>query len=296
MEEIQRYMEDKTTQLQEILNMVTAFLVKYSFNILGAIIILLAGFWIAAQAAKMFANFLTKKKIDITLSHFGANVVRFLIMLFTVIMALDKLGITMTPFVAALSGAAFGASFAFQGPLMNYGAGLTIILTRPFVVGDTVTIDNCSGVVEDVNLALTALRNEDGVRITIPNKHIVGEILYNSKNYKMVDQKIGISYSSDSRKAVSLILDILAANPNVTEKPKPQVGIAEFGDSAVVLGLRYWVPTVQYYEILYGVNDAVFEGLKKAGVAIPFPQREVRILEGKSAPAATPAAGAGKLV
>lgn len=281
MEEVQRYMQDKTTKLQEVLNLVTEFLVKYSFNILGAIIILVLGFWIAAQVAAMFARFLTKKKFDITLTHFASNVVRFLIILFTVIMALDKLGITMTPFVAALSGAAFGASFAFQGPLMNYGAGLTIILTRPFVVGDTVTIQDCSGVVEDVNLALTALRNEDGVRITIPNKHIVGEILYNSKNYKIVDQKIGISYTDDSRAAIDTVLKVLAANPNVAQQPKPQVGIAEFGEFSVNLGMRYWVPTGQFYEIMYQVNDAVYAAIKSAGITIPFPQREVRMIGGK---------------
>lgn len=283
MEEMQKYMQDKTTKLQEIWNLALEFLVKYSFNILGAIIILVVGFWLAAQLAAMFARFLTKKKFDITLTHFASNIVRFIIMLFTVIMALDKLGITMTPFVAALSGAAFGASFAFQGPLMNYGAGLTIILTRPFVVGDTVTINECSGVVEDVNLALTALRNEDGVRITIPNKHIVGEILYNSKQYKIVDQKIGISYASDSKAAVELILKTLVADPAVAQQPKPQVGIAEFGESSVDLGVRYWVPTGQYYEVLYRVNAAIYAAIKGSKIQIPFPQREVRVIGGNVA-------------
>lgn len=282
MDEMQRYMQEKNTQLHEILNLVTEFLVKYSFNILGAAIILGVGFWIASQVAAMFARFLTKKGFDVTLTQFAANVVKFIIILFALIMALDKLGITMTPFIAALSGAAFGASFAFQGPLMNYGAGLTIILTRPFVVGDTITVVDCSGLVEEVNLAMTALRNEDGVRITIPNKHIVGEILYNSRNYKIVDQKIGISYDCDSRRAIDTILKVLTDNPNVAQQPKPQVGIAEFGDSSVNLGLRYWVPTGQYFMVMYAVNDAVYAALKGAGITIPYPQREVRIVGGKA--------------
>ena len=282
MEEMQKYMQDKTNQLHDIVNLVIEFLIKYSFNILGAAIILLVGFWIAAQVAAMFARFLTKKGIDVTLTHFAANAVRFLIILFTVIMALDKLGITMTPFVAALSGAAFGASFAFQGPLMNYGAGLSIILTRPFVVGDTITVVNCSGVVEDVSLARTALRDEDGTQITIPNKHIVGEILYNSRGNKVVDQKIGISYSSDSRKAIDVVLKALLAQPNVSQQPMPQVGIVEFGESSVNLALRYWVPTGQYYQTMFLANDAVYTTLKAAGIVIPFPQREVRMIGEKA--------------
>ncbi len=281
MDEIKKAMQDTNTQFQEIVNLVTEFLVKYSFNMLGAAIIMILGFWIAAQAAAMFGRFLTKKGFDITLTHFFSGVVKFLIIFFALIMALDKLGITMTPFVAALSGAAFGASFAFQGPLMNYGAGLSIILTRPFVVGDTITVAECSGVVEDISLALTTLKNEDGVRITIPNKHIVGEVLYNSKHFKVVDQKIGISYASDTRAACETVLRVLAAQSDVTQQPKPQVGIAEFGESSIQLAIRYWVPTEKYYQTLFSVNHSVYEALKASGVTVPFPQREVRIIDGK---------------
>ncbi len=280
MGDIEQFMQAKTTQFHEIVNLVTEFLVKYSFNILGAAIILALGFWIASQAAAMFARFLSKKGFDATISHFGASVVKFLIMFFAVIMALDKLGITMTPFVAALSGAAFGASFAFQGPLMNYGAGLTIILTRPFVIGDTITVVDCSGVVEEINLAQTILKAEDGVKITIPNKHVVGEVLYNSKKFKMVDQKVSIAYTEDPQKATLLILRTLDSQPAIAREPLPQVGIIEFGDSGIQIGMRYWVPTEQYYQCLFAANMAVFKSLKEAGVVIPFPQREVRIIGG----------------
>lgn len=281
MDEIQKYMQEKNTQFHEIMNLVTEFLVKYSFNILGAAIILGVGFWIASQVAAMFARFLTKKGFDITLTHFFSGVVKFIIIFFALIMALDKLGITMTPFVAALSGAAFGASFAFQGPLMNYGAGLTIILTRPFVVGDTVTVAGCSGLVEDISLALTTLRDEDGIRITIPNKHIVGEIVHNSKKYKIVEQKVGISYAADTRRATELLLKVLTSQPDVAQQPRPQVGIIAFADSSIDFSLRYWVPTERYYQALFAVNQAVDDAIRAAGVTIPFPQREVRIIGGK---------------
>lgn len=281
MEEMQRYMQEKNQQLQEITDLITQFMVKYSFNVLGAVIILIIGFWIASQVAGLFGRFMEKRKVDLTLSHFGASVIKFIIILFAVIMALDKLGITMTPFIAALSGAAFGASFAFQGPLMNYGAGLSIILTRPFVLGDTISVAGCSGLVEDINLSMTTLRNEDKVKITIPNKHIVGEIIHNSKQYKIADQKIGISYASDTREACAIVLKVLSGQTDVAQSPKPQVGILEFGDSSIHLAARYWVPTERYYQTLFEVNQAVFEALKAAGITIPFPQREVRVVGGK---------------
>ncbi len=278
MGEVERFMQIKTTQLHEILNLVTEFMVKYSFNILGAVIILVLGFWIATQVAALFARFLGKKGFDATISHFGASVVKFIILFFAVIMALDKLGITMTPFVAALSGAAFGASFAFQGPLMNYGAGLTIILTRPFVIGDTITVVDCSGVVEEINLAQTILKAEDGIKITIPNKHVVGEVLYNSKKFKMVDQKVNIAYSEDPGQSVKVILRVLDAHADIARDPLPQVGIAQFGDSGIQIGMRYWVPTEKYFQIMYAANMAVFNALKEARIAMPFPQLEVRMI------------------
>lgn len=281
MEEIKQYMQDTDQKLRDTWTLVNELLVKYSFDVLGAVIILVIGFWIASQVAAMLARLLTRKGVDITLTKFGAGAVKLVIIIFVVIMALDKLGITMTPFVAALSGAVFGASFAFQGPLMNYGAGLTIIMTRPFVVGDTITVAGCSGLVEEINLALTALRNEDGVRITIPNRHIVGEIVYNSKMFKMADQKIGISYSADTKQTSELVLKVLAGIPDVAQDPKPQVGIAEFGESSVQLSVRYWAPTKKYYQTMFTVNQAVYEAIRTAGVTIPFPQREVRIVGGK---------------
>ncbi|MEZ4605004.1 MAG: mechanosensitive ion channel [Desulfobacterales bacterium] len=97
-----------------------------------------------------------------TLSHFLGQVVRLVVLVFVVIMAMGKFGISVAPLIAALGALAFGASFALQGPLSNYGAGLVIIMTRPFVVGDTVTIEGVSGVVEEVTLATTILSTEDG--------------------------------------------------------------------------------------------------------------------------------------
>ncbi|MBE9545463.1 MAG: mechanosensitive ion channel family protein, partial [Proteobacteria bacterium] len=167
---------------------------------------------------------------------------------------------------------------AIQGPLSNYGAGLTIILTRPFVVGNTITVAGVSGVVEEVKLACTILTNEDGVKITIPNKHIVGEVLHNSRENKIVESVIGISYDSDPEKAVEQVRQILEKFEEVQQTPRPQVGIQEFADSSINIGYRYWVPTAKYFQVSYEVNSAVYKALQEAGINIPFPQRDVHII------------------
>ncbi len=142
-----------------------------------------------------------------------------------IIIAIGKFGISIAPVIAALGALVFGSSFALQGPLFNYGAGLTIILSRPFVVGNTIMVQGVSGVVEEIRLAATVLTNEDGEKITIPNKHVVGEIIHNSFANKIAEVSIGISYADEPQLAIDTISRTLA-------------GIESFGDSSVNLGIR----------------------------------------------------------
>ena len=203
-----------------------------------------------------------------------------MMILVVLVVCLGKFGISVAPFVAAIGAIGLGAGLAVQGLLSNYGAGFNIILTRPFVVGNTITIAGVSGVVKEIRLAMTLLETEDGEQITIPNKFIVGEILHNSFEYKVVEAEIGISYEDDADACVQCIRDTLSGFEQVTQTPPPQVGIASFGDSAVNIGIRYWVPTQDYFAAQYTVNGAVYSAVKQAGFTIPFPQREVRMLNG----------------
>ena len=128
---------EELTKIQEILNIIIDFCVRYSFQILGALIILGIGIFVANRLSRLVVRVCEKKELDVTLSHFLGQVVRLVVLVFVVIMAMGKFGFSVAPLIAALGAVAFGASFALQGPLSNYGAGLVIIITRPFVVGDT---------------------------------------------------------------------------------------------------------------------------------------------------------------
>ncbi|MCM8774790.1 MAG: mechanosensitive ion channel family protein [Candidatus Omnitrophica bacterium] len=271
-------MEEQITVIQKLINTAIEFCVNYSFQVLGAFLVLMAGFILANWVSKALLKIFEKKKLDITLSKFLAGVTKILVLAFAILVALGNFGITIAPFVAALGALAFGASMAIQGPLSNYGAGISIILSRPFVVGDTITVTGVSGVVEEVKLACTTLTNEDGEKITIPNKHIVGEVLHNSRKNKVVNGVIGISYGSDPEAAIRLIRETLARFSDVVKDPPAQVGIQTFADSSINIGFRYWVPTIKYFQTSYVVNSAVYKALKVAGIGIPFPQREIRIL------------------
>jgi len=271
-------MPEELADVGKYMDLIIEFAVKYGFQVIYAIIILIIGLIVARWVANMVTRVCESHKLDITLSRFLGNVVRLLVLAFVMIIVLGKFGITMTPFIAAIGAVAFGSSLALAGLMSNYGAGLSIIITRPFVVGDTIKILSVSGVVEEIGLAATRLSTEDGEQITIPNKHIIGEILINSFENKVVETAIGISYDDDPQKAIQIIQEALKKIPEIVDEPAPQIGIEEFADSSVNIGMRYWVPTKQYFQILYQANLAVYEALNKAKITIPFPQRDIHML------------------
>lgn len=276
-----KFMEKEMTAVQQFFKTAVEFLTNYSFQVVGAILVLIIGNFIANWALGVVLKLCHAKKVDITLAKFIASCVKILILAFAIIIALGKFGITITPFIAMIGAGAFGVSMALQGPLSNYGAGISIILGHPFVVGDTIVVNGQSGVVQEVKLASTILTDEDGVRITIPNKSIVGEIIHNSFKYKIVENMVGISYSDDPEKAIQVIQKTIAGFKEVAESPKPQVGLQEFGDSSINIGCRYWIPTTKYFQTLCAINLAVYKALAAAKITIPFPQRDIHIVSGK---------------
>jgi small conductance mechanosensitive channel len=281
-------MQDEIKAVQKLVDIIIDFFVNYSFQVVGAILVLVIGVLVARWVASFLLKLFERKNLDVTLSKFIAATSKGIIIGFAGIIALGKFGITIAPFIAALAAMAFGASFAIQGPLANYGAGLVIILTRPFVVGNTITVSGVSGVVDEITLGATILTDEDGVKITIPNKHIVGEILHNSEEKRIVEEIVGISYDSDPEKAIQIIKEALNEFREIPKEPSPQVGIQKFGDSSIDIGLRYWIPSQKYFKILYQVNLAVYKQLKARDIEIPFPQRDVHIVSrSQDGPSAT---------
>ncbi|MFP6807153.1 MAG: mechanosensitive ion channel domain-containing protein [Pseudomonadales bacterium] len=236
-------METELKLVQEVYELVVAFLVNYSFQLFGAFLILLAGYVVAGLVSKAVLKLQEKQNVDVTLRQFIAAIVRIIVIGMFVIIALDKLGISINPFIAALGGLAVGASFALQGPVSNYGAGLMIILARLYKVGDTITIQGCFGQVEEITLSNTVLVAEDGERIIIPNKHVVGEIHRNSEANRILEGSVYISYTSSPEEATKLIYGVLASTEGLDSDLKPQVGINKLGEATIEIGYRVWIPT-----------------------------------------------------
>jgi small conductance mechanosensitive channel len=264
-------MEQQMQTASRLIDSATQFAVAYGFQILGALVVLIVGLKIADWAGTRLARFAEARQIDVTLAHFLGNVVKLVLVALVVIVTLGNLGIAITPLIAMVGAGAFGATLAIQGLLANYGAGVSIIVSRPFVVGNTIAVQSASGVVEHVSLSTTTLIGEDGERILVPNRRIVGEIIVNSDTWRIVESEIAVAAGSDVARATAALREAVGRLPGIAATPAPQFGLHDFIPGGIVLGLRVWVPSRRYFEFRYAVNEAALAALRGAGIALMAP-------------------------
>lgn len=263
--------------LQEFYNQTIAFLANYSFQIIGALLIIIIGWFLSKYIYTLLIEFFNNHDFDTTLGKFAANTIRILILGAMIVVAIGKLGISIAPFIAAVGAIFLTAGLAIQGSVANFAAGISLVISRPFKIGDTILINNIYGEVEEIKLAYTTLKTEDEELITVPNKNMIGEVIVNSFKYRIVESTVGISYGDDIDKAIAIIKEVIDGFENVSVDNKAIVGIEKFGDNALEIGMRYWVPTRSYFKMQYEVNLAVYKALSDAKLTIPFPQRELHI-------------------
>ena len=260
-------MEKEIQTVTRLADDIMAFVVAYGFQILGALAFLAVGLLAANWVGRQVSRLAQARKIDLTLSRFLGNAVKILLVVMLVIITIGNFGITIAPLIALAGASAFGATMALQGPLSNYGAGLSIILSRPFVVGNTITVQGTFGVVEEVKLAATILIGEDGERITIPNKDIVGQVIVNSDVSRVLESRLFVK-AEDAETAIGILRGVLCGFADVRQDPAPQVGVQDFAYGGVVVGLRAWIPSRKYFQVRYAVNGAALAALKTAEISL----------------------------
>ena len=195
-------MPEEIDQIQSFLEKLTQTAIALSPQLIVAAIILTLGFLFGSSLSKIVLGICAKRNIDVTLSRFFASSLKAIILLLFVVIAVKKIGVDISPIMPLLGASALGISLAIQGPISKYGAGIAIILTRPFKVDDTLTIHGITGVVSLVSLGYTQLKTEDGQEVTIPNKKILGEILTNSFTNLVVEGVVGVDYNCDPERTI----------------------------------------------------------------------------------------------
>jgi len=281
-------MEANIESVEALFDTLIEFTVAYGFQILGTLVVLVIGLKISSWMARRTVAFGDKRGFDPTLTKFAGNVVRVILIAIVVIITLGNFGITIAPFIALAGAVAFGGTLALQGPLSNYGAGLVLILTRPFKVGSTIQVKGVYGVVEEINLAHTILRGEDGETITIPNKEIVGQVLIDSHQFRVVESRIVVRTDQDVDHAAEVLREAIADYAAVENAPSPQVGVHDFTYGGVVLGVRFWVPSLSYYQLRYQANRKIHKALSAAGIAFVEPAGAAVVYRDGEAPQPSP--------
>jgi small conductance mechanosensitive channel len=253
--------------------------VKFGPRVLAAIVILIIGYFIARWIAQWLDRALSHVEIEPPARSLIARMARGAISVLFLIMALQNLGVELLPLVAGLGVAGAGIALAMQGVLGNLFAGLTIIFTKPFRVGEYIEIVSEEGNVDSITLFATTLLHPDRSRVVIPNRKIVGEILHNFGKLRQLDITVGVAYDTDVTVALELLRSTLVSNPRVMRDPEPIIRVQQLADSSVNIVVRPWVATADVGLALGEINQAILETFREQGVVIPFPQREVRIVD-----------------
>ena len=253
-------------------------------NILIAIIVIIVGYFVARFVSKYVGRVMARANLSKILVEFTSRVVRILLIIFVFAIALGYLGVDVGAAVISISVVAgFIFGFAFQETLGNLAAGFMIAITKPFKKNDYVEVAGNSGRINSVGASITTLTTVDNKRVIIPNSKIWGEpiVNYTALSTRMIDMRVGISYSDDIGKAIKIAMDVIKKHEKVLDDPAPYVGVANLGDSSVDLLIRPWVNTDDYWNAKWDLTRNIKEAYDKESISIPFPQRDVHLFQQK---------------
>ncbi len=270
----------------------TTFVTKFALwatsllpNLVTAIVLLVAGWWIAGRAEQGVIRLLNgQSRFDPTLRGVISSLVRYAILIMVVIAVLGQLGVQTTSVLAALGAAGLAIGLALQGTLSNIAAGVMLLWLRPFKVGDYIDTGTVAGTVKDVGLFASELHTWEGVFLFVPNSELWNKRIVNYSRLptRMIDLQFGVGYDDDLNKGREVLLQ-LAADERVHRHPAPEVFVHQLGDYAVVLALRLWTSTADYWPARRDLTERGKTALEAAGLSLPSPVRDVSLHSARDA-------------
>ena len=268
--------------IQDILQMVYGVLATYGINVVGALVIIVVGFMVAGWARRALERALERAlsrsgKMDATLVRFFGSLVRYAIIAFVIIAALQQFGVEATSLVAVFGAAGLAIGLALQGTLSNVAAGVMLLMFRPFKIGDFVDIGGKTGTVKEVGLFTTELATGDNVKIIMPNGQIWGQAIANfsANPTRRVDLMMGIDYGDNIDTAMATIKRVIGEETRALTDQDSTVAVAELADSSVNIVVRVWVNAADYWGVRWDLTKKLKEQLEADGISIPFPQQTV---------------------
>lgn len=266
--------------LESILSSLGQTAIHFSLRLMASIFILVAGLWLASHVAKTVRRGMERRKLDPSLQSFIGSFVSIALRIVAVIVSLTTVGVQMTSIVAVLGAGTLAVGMALSGTMQNFAGGVVILFLKPFKVGDTiVTASGKTGVIKKIMIFTTELHTFDNQVIFLPNGALAnGEITnLSGGTLRRTELTVGIEYGANVATARRVILEILARDPRIADKPEPLVLVNDLGDSAVVLRVLFWAKYADMFLTGPDVLEKIYNELPKKKVGFPFPQVDVHI-------------------
>jgi len=248
-------------------------------KLLGALLILFIGLRIVKWISGLAERGLTRAKVEPTAVQFLRKVAYVALLVVLLLAVLQVVGVPMTSMIAVLGAAGLAIGLALKDSLSNIASGVMLVTLKPFKVDDIVTINGESGKVESVSIFQTRLRGADNQTIVLPNSLITSDSIINLTPDVMrrIELVIGIGYGDDIDTARAVALEIIHADARVLAEPEPDVLVYALADNSVTLGIRCHVGNADYFSTKCDLTERIKNGFDKAGITIPFPQRDVHM-------------------
>ncbi len=253
--------------------------IKYAPSLLGALVTLVVGFWLAGFLAKKIRKLLEKREVDASLTPFITSMVGIAIKVLVLLSAASMFGIEVTSFVAILSALAFAVGLALQGNLSHMAAGIVILLFKYYKVGDFIVTQGYSGTVKEIQIFNTILTTLDNRVVIIPNGGILSGPIENlsTNDERKVPMTFGIGYSDDIDKAKEVIQKVVDSCAEIDKTKPVDIFVSELADSSVNFAVRPWCKTEDYWTVYRYMTEHIKKEFDKAGLGIPFPQMDVHL-------------------
>ncbi|HEX7813571.1 mechanosensitive ion channel family protein [Dyella sp.] len=261
-------------------------------NFAAALVILVVGLWAAKRIVNFLGRAMTRASFDVTLVGFLRNLAHGGLVAMIIVAVLVKAGVPFAPMAAALGAASLAIGLSLQGSLSNLAWGVLLILFRPFRVGDFIHAGGIDGTVESISLMHTTLVMPDNREAVVPNAKIGGDAIinFNRRGTRRFELRVGIGYQDDIGKAMSIIDALFQADPRILKDPAPGIYTEALADSSVNLLLRAHTQTADIWATQTDLLRKVKEQFDAHGITIPFPQRELRVVQGSLPPESNAAA------
>ncbi|MCR5734084.1 MAG: mechanosensitive ion channel family protein [Lachnospiraceae bacterium] len=254
--------------------------IDFLIKLLFAAIVFVIGVYVIRFVRKVIVKYLNKTSVPIDNISFIDSMVKIILYFVLILFIAGNFGIQATSILALVGSAGLTIGLAFQGALSNFAGGVLILMTKPFKLGDYIVISpSYEGTVTDIDIVHTKLRTLDNRIIVIPNGTLANTTLINStaEEKRKIELSLPVAYSSDIDKVRAVILDVVKKEENIEDDGEAVVFVESFGDSAINVGLRVYVHTVNYLPTKWRLSEDIKKAFDRNGIEIPFDQLDVHI-------------------